>query len=128
MRKVSHPARSRKPIAIDVASVEGYRQRSGSTRWSARAMWWSTTKMITIGYVSWTGTADLEICNGQNREPAALIVMKDGRPEYWGNPAGRIPFNMADPLDERAAYLARLTDAYATFPQVPAGYDGWYVS
>lgn len=130
MRKVEKPARSRKPIAIDVTTVKGYRQRSGSTHWTARAMWWSGTKTVVTGYVSWTGTADLEVCNGQDRNPAARITMKDGALEYWGNPAGHIAYHMPDPTDEneRAVYLARLTAAYATFPQVPAGHDGWYVS
>ena len=129
---------SRKPYAIDLASVTGTQEPRGAKwryRGTANALWYRRKNGITRACI---GTLDLwshyldEPVNLD--DPAAVLSARlDGR--YGGDTAGRwdgTSYWGNVPLAVSEQHMAILGPMLAAFhetggqPPVPAGHDGWW--
>ncbi|MER5694928.1 hypothetical protein ACWDBO_31460 [Streptomyces mirabilis] len=123
---------SRKPFAIDLATVTGSQHERGDSiafSGSANALWFRRRKGVTVACIGslmlWDhylpGRLDLA-------DPHAVLSADlDGR--YGGDCHGRwdgTGYWGAEDLDIQAQHLAILRPMLANYPSLPDGYDGWW--
>ena len=121
---------SRKPYAVDLGSLRGKvtptPQGRRASYYSGRidAVWFRRRKGQTVACIG-------ELWDIQDDQPAAgrefLEHHEDGRyggechgrwdgASYWGNVT----------LEQQERHLAVLRPMLAAYPEIPAGYDGWW--
>jgi hypothetical protein len=123
---------SRKPYAVDLSTLSGKQHERGDRiafSGSVNAVWFRRQGGVTracIGSLKlWSHylPAPLDLDDPH----AVLSADLDGR--YGGNCQGRwdgIGYWGAEDLDVQAQYLAILRPMLASYPVIPAAYDGWW--
>lgn len=118
---------SRKPYAVDLGSLSQYHRTEGSTHASYRvdAVWFRRRRGITVACI---GTLwDIQTDPAPKDVAEFLARHDDGR--YGGTCDGRWDGERywgAQEPDVIASHLDLLRPMLANYPEIPAGYDGWY--
>jgi hypothetical protein len=119
---------SRKPYAVDLSTLrtQEHTRQDGTHYYSGRidAVWFRRRKGVTVACI---GTL-WDFQDDQPADAAAFLAAHDdgryggdcdGRWDgtgYWGNVT----------LDEQQRHLAVLRPMLANYPDLPAGFDGWW--